>query len=306
MRLLLPLLCLLLPLAACGDLPEPFLGNPGPVGMRLRQPPDPRLAIPAPGTALLSDAASRQFAEALAGQLQRAEVPAYAKAASPTDWRLAISAEDRGSEVIPTYLVLNPQGQPQGRVAGMPGPTAVWAAADTTTLQRVAAEAAPQIDSLLTRIEGGLMRADPHSLYNRIARVDVPEVTGAPGDGDTTLTKEMRAKLAALGPQVQTDAQAADFIVQGQVRLVPIAGGQQRVEIQWIITDDRKREAGRVVQLNDIPAGTLDHYWGDVAAVVAQEASGGVNEVIRRRSGKEATNTTPAQASAPKPASGAL
>ncbi len=140
---------------------------------------------------------------------------------------------------------------------------------------------------MLTGIETGLMRADPNSLYNRTARVDVPEVTGAPGDGDAVLTKQMRDKLAALGPNVQTVSAGADFTVQGQVRLVPIPGDQQRVEIQWIISDAKGREAGRVIQLNNIPAHTLDHYWGEVALVVAQQASGGVNEVIRRRSGHE-------------------
>ena len=54
--------CLLLPLlfAACGDLPEPFLGNPGENGRRLAQPPTPRLAVPPPANALLpSDGAIR-------------------------------------------------------------------------------------------------------------------------------------------------------------------------------------------------------------------------------------------------------
>ncbi len=281
------LACLMLALAGCGDYPEPFLGNPGATAMRLRQPPDPRLAIPTPGTALLSDGASRQFAVALAQRLQEGEVPAYAQPAAPTDWRLLVSAEDRGPEVVPTYTVLNPQGQPQGSVQGKPIQAAAWAAADPGTLTQAAMDAAPGINSLLTSIEAGLMRADPNSLYNRAAKVDVPTVTGAPGDGDAALTKELRTKLAALGPQVLTTDAGADFIVQGQVRLVPIPGGQQRVEIQWIIKTVKGREAGRVVQLNDIPAGTLDHYWGDVAMVVAQEASGGVNEVIRRQSGHE-------------------
>jgi len=283
------LACLLLALAGCGDYPEPFLGNPGATAMRLRQPPDPRLAIPTPATALLSDGASRQFAVVLAHRLQQAEVPAYAQPAERTDWRLRVSAEDHGPDVVPTYTVLNPQGQPQGLVQGKPVQAAAWAAADPATLTQAAADAAPGIDSLLTSIENGLMRADPHSLYNRAAKVMVPAVTGAPGDGDATLTTEMRAKLAALGPQVQTSEDGADFVVQGEVRLVPIPGGQQRVEIQWIIKTAKGREAGRVIQLHDIPAGTLDHYWGDVAMVVAQEASGGVNEVIRRQSGHPPT-----------------
>ncbi len=281
------LLCLLLPLTACGDYPEPFLGNPGRAAMQLRQPPEPRLAIPAPGTALLSDAASREFAAAIAERLRQGEVPAFAQPAVATDWRLAISVQDRGPQVVPNYTVLNPQGKSQGSVQGRPIATAAWAAADPATLKQAAIDAAPGISSLLTGIEAGLMKADPNSLYNRTAKVLIPDVTGAPGDGDATLTRQMRTKLAALGPQVLTSGPGADFTVQGEVRMVTIAGGQQRIEIQWIIKDAKGRESGRVVQLNDIPAGTLDHYWGDVAMVVAQEASGGVNEVLQRQSGRE-------------------
>lgn len=279
------LLLLLATLSACGDYPEPFMGNPGATAMRLRQPPDPRLAIPTPGDALLSDAASRVFAAALASRLQAAEVPAYAEPPEATDWRLVISAQDRGQEVVPVYTVLNPQGQKQGVTEGQPVSAAAWATANPETLNKAVADAAPDIDAMLTAIETGLMKANPNSLYNRAARVDVPEVTGAPGDGDLSLAREMRLKLDALGPKVQTTAAGADFTVDGEVRLVPIPGDQQRVEIQWIIKDDRGREAGRVVQLNDIPAHSLDHYWGDVAIVVAEQASAGVNEVIRRRSG---------------------
>ena len=50
-------------------------------------------------------------------------------------------------------------------------------------------------------------------------------------------------------------------------------------------------ERGRVVQLNEIPAGTLDHYWGDVAVVVATEASNGVNDVILRQAGHDPNET---------------
>ena len=133
----------------------------------------------------------------------------------------------------------------------------------------------------------GIQHADPNSLYNRIAKVQIPAVTGAPGDGNVSLTKQMKSHLAALGPVVQDDANGADFVVQGNVRIVPIAGGQQRVEIQWSVRTAGGDERGKVVQLNDIPAGTLDHYWADVAIVVATEAAGGVNDVIKRQSGHE-------------------
>ena len=85
---------------------------------------------------------------------------------------------------------------------------------------------------------------------------------------------------------MQDTAKGADFIVQGQVRTVPIAGKQIRVEIQWIIKDGTGAERGRVVQLNEVPAGSLSGYWGDVAVAVAQEASGGVKDVILTQSGR--------------------
>jgi hypothetical protein len=276
----------LLSLSGCGDLPEPFLGDPGREGMVLRQPPDPRLAIPPPATALLSDGAAHLLADDLATRLQQGEVPAYAQPAEKTDWRLAIKAKVDGTRVVPLYTVLNPQGQAQGAMSGQPVSAAAWASGDPATLQQVALQAAPGISSMLSGIQNSLMRADPNSLYNRAARVLVPDVTGAPGDGDVILARQMRAKLAALGPRVLGDMKRPDITVQGQVRIVPIAATQERVEIQWIIKDAKGREAGRVIQLNVIPTGTLDHYWGDVAVVVAQEASGGVEQVIQRLSGK--------------------
>jgi hypothetical protein len=75
--------------------------------------------------------------------------------------------------------------------------------------------------------------------------------------------------------------------VEGQVKIVPMPKRQERVEIQWIVRTGSGDERGRVVQLNEIPAGTLDHYWGDVAVLVATEASNGVNDVIRRQSGHD-------------------
>jgi len=290
------LLLLLLLLSSCGDLPEPFLGNPGAEGKVLSQPPTPRLVIPAPTNALLSDEASRQFANAIAAGLQNEEVPAVAEPAHNNDWRLITTAETRGNVVVPVFSVVNPQGQDKGKAEGKPVPAQSWATASAATLDNAAADAAPKVSALLTSIQ----HADPNSLYNRVAKVEIPEVTGAPGDGNVSLTKQMRAHLAALGPLVQDTGAGADFVVQGNVKMVPIPGNQQRVEIQWVVRKPDGDERGKVVQLNDIPAGSLNHYWADVAVVVATEAAGGVNDVITRQSGRE-PGQKPANGQAGKP-----
>jgi hypothetical protein len=108
----------------------------------------------------------------------------------------------------------------------------------------------------------------------------------------------MRSHLALLGPTVQTSPAGADFTVRGQVRAVPIPDNKQRIEVQWLIKNAAGQDLGRVVQLNEIPAGTLDHAWGDVAGVVATEASGGVNDVIKRQTQPD-TATVPVQAQQP-------
>jgi hypothetical protein len=254
--------------------------------MRLAQPPAPRLAIPAPTDALLTDDASRSFAAAVAERLQGLEVPARAARVQPGDWSLVMTAEQRAGAVVPNYTVRNPKGEPQGQAEGKPIPLAAWAAAKPATLEKAADDAAPAISGLLTRIEAAIRQSDPNSLYNRPARVQVLQVGGAPGDGDQALTAQMRERLSKLGTVVQDTANGADFVVQGQVRTVPTAGKQIRVEIQWIIKDGTGAERGRVIQLNEVPAGSLSGYWGDVAATVAQEASGGVKDVILTQSGR--------------------
>ncbi|HUN41930.1 MAG TPA: hypothetical protein VMU81_16720 [Acetobacteraceae bacterium] len=301
--LLLPLLAL----AGCGDLPEPFLGNPGPVGRMLAQPPAPRLAVTTPTNALLPDAGSKALAGDLVHALQAQAVPAVAAEPKGTDWHLIATASLHGATVVPTFTVLDPQGKDRGHANGAPVPTSAWAAAGPATLQQSATAAAPKIASLLTDIEISLEMANPNSLYNRRAKVDVADVTGAPGDGDVSLTKQMRMRLGLLGPAVQTTATGADYTVQGQVRAVPLPDDKQRIEIQWIVKNAKDQEIGRVIQLHEIPAGTLDHYWGDVAVVVATEASGGVEDVIKKQTPPLPKQPPTAQNAAPRgQAGGAL
>jgi hypothetical protein len=272
-------------------LPEPFLGNPGATARRLAEPLTPLLAVPPGSKTLLPDAASKDLAQQIATALQATEVPAMVRAPEKNDWRLITRAELDGDEVRPLFSVQNPQGQEQGSAEGELVPLDIWSNAAPALLQQVAAEAAPRIGAVLTSIRIAHDKADPASLYNRAAKVEVADVTGAPGDGDQSLTQQMRTRLAVLGPVVLTTPTGADFIVQGVVKVVPIPKRQERVEIQWTVKTAAGDERGRVVQLNEIPAGTLNQYWGDVAVVVATEASNGVNDVILRQSGHDPNQT---------------
>jgi hypothetical protein len=271
--------------------------------------------VPTPPAALLGDAAAATFASDMADALVKQEIPAIAHKALTTDWKLDITATQKPQGVVPTYTVIDPKGAKRGSNDGPPVPPAQWAAGDPVALAASAQAAAPGIAALLQHIETARLRADPNSLLNRAARVIVPEVTGAPGDGNARLTMEMRRDLPLLGDVVQDSTEGADFIVQGQVRVVPAEPGKQRVEIQWILKTAAGDERGRVIQLNEIDAGTLDHFWGDVAVEAAKQAAGGIHQAILTQSGRTAAaaeaagaagaGQKPAQPGQVQPAAGA-
>jgi len=276
----------LLALTGCGDLPQPFLGRPGATAQRLSQPPPSRLAVPAPAQSLLPDAGASAWAGAVADALLAEEVPAVAGGTRRhSDWTLLLSAEVRGAEVVPSYAVQNPSGESQGYSEGAPVAIADWAGGDAAVLKAAATQAAPGIVSLLNRIEAARRQSDPNSLLNRPARLYFSGVTGAPGDGNSSLPMQMRTKLTAMGLVIQDTANGADFTLAGEVQTAPGAKGTMRIELQWIVADNKGAERGRIVQLNEVPPGTLDSYWGDVAVVVADEAAGGVRDVVLNATG---------------------
>lgn len=275
-------------LAGCGRLPRPFEGDPGKLGHALVQPPPSRLAVPPPGAAMLPDAASAEYAKALVAALQDKDVPAVAEPARRGDWSLGVSAELRGDKVVPSFSVFDPSGLVQGSVQGTPADAAQWAAGTPAALRGSAAADAGNISILLTRIEAARQRSDPNSLLNRPARVWVRDVAGAPGDGNRQLTRQMRLNLPKQGEIVQDAPDGADYSVEGKVDTAAGAGGTERIEIQWTVRDAQSRELGKVVQLNEVPPGSLDQYWGDVAVVVAQEAAGGIADVIHNQTSSRA------------------
>lgn len=274
---------LLLALAGCGGLPRPFEGNPGANGLRLAQPPASRLAVIPPDDTSLTPQQSADLAEMLAASLRDQDVPAIFTPPQPGDWRLITTIARSQGQIVPMFTVLDPRGEQSGVAQGQYFTPEAWAG--DGAMRQAATNAAPNVASLLTRIEAQRRASDPASLTNRPARLRVPDVTGAPGDGNRMLARRMREQLNLLNLNVLPDgaAESPDFTIAGQVLAVPIAGRMVRVEIQWIITDSKGEERSRVVQLNEVPAGTLDKYWGDVAFVVAQEAAGGVKDLITQQ-----------------------
>jgi hypothetical protein len=288
-------LALPLGLAACGDYPEPMLGHPGRLGLILSHPPPQRLVVPVPGRALLADQSAVTFAQDLSAAMVAQTVPAFAQKPQRGDWVLAVGATLDGDTVTPAYSIIDPRGHVQGSFTGAPVSSQAWANGDTATLSDAAQQAGPQLAALLSNIDAALKESDPNSLYNRPPRLDFAGITGAPGDGDDSLAREMRKDLANEGVILVNQRSTADYLMRAEVTLATVDPQTQHLEIDWIIDTADGREAGRVRQPHDFPKGSLDTYWGDVAVVAASQAALGVKEVIDNNIGKKA----PAAPSAP-------
>lgn len=253
---------------------------------QLTQPPPPRVAIPPSYATYLPSLASKPYSAALAEALRENAVPAMADYAKSGDWRVELGVVHRGANTVPTFTVMDPDGNRKGTEEGKPVPTETWRRGNPGVMKQAAEDAAPRILALLQRVETARQRADPDSLYHRNARVMVSPVTGAPGDGNVALTRLMREKLAKLGPTVQESATGADFVLSAKVEDAPLTPKTRRIEIVWLLHDARKNEVGHIVQLNEVPQGLLDRHWGDVAVAVTDEAAGAIRDVILTQSGR--------------------
>jgi hypothetical protein len=257
------------------------------VARRLAQPPAYRLAVLPPAQALLPEAGAQSFADSLAEALEAAEVPAVSGEPLPLDWRLAVSAETERAGVVLRYALQDADGTALGMMTGAPVPTQEWSQGRPETFRRVAGQAAPGLADLLARVDAERRTGDERAASpgGGPPPVRLLAVQGAPGDGNQSLTQRMREQLGNRGFRVQEEAQGAAFAVQGRVNMAPAGRGLQRVEILWTVSRRDGEELGRVLQMNEVPTGSLNGLWADVALVVAEEAAGGVRDVISNAGG---------------------
>ncbi|MFB9970422.1 hypothetical protein ACFFMP_10555 [Pseudoroseomonas cervicalis] len=212
-----------------------------------------------------------------------AEVPAVALPAPwPLDWPLRVTAERRGDSVLPRYALLDADGGVLGEAEGRAVPLRGWGQEDEALFKEVAQRDAPAVARLLEQVEAARKASDPRALAGQgPLRIRLAGVKGAPGDGNRSLNERMRDHLNRLGYLPQDQAEGATYAVQGVVEAVSQPNNTQRIELQWIVTRRDGFELGRVVQINEVPRGTLNGLWGDVAYVAAEQAANGVQEVIR-------------------------
>lgn len=108
----------------------------------------------------------------------------------------------------------------------------------------------------------------------------VPAVTGAPGDGSTSLTAAIQRQLQTKGVALADRPTPAAYRVEGVVTMGATRDGKQPIQIEWIVKDPQGKKLGTVSQKNDIPEGSLDGTWGGVAEQAASAAVQGILKLL--------------------------
>ncbi|MCC7427328.1 MAG: hypothetical protein IT557_10505 [Alphaproteobacteria bacterium] len=276
-----------LTLAACGDVPQPFRPDDGtPASVLVRPPSAARVVVTTRGLPAEHAPQSETLNEAVAEALRTADLPASSRPQGRPDIQLQLRAFPEQPEARIEFAVTDAEGQ---AMASPPDPISVPRAELVASDPAVQAQLAARI----ARIAVPLIRAAETNRRAQVvrqsiepaaagARVAVIGVSGAPGDGNAALARQMVDALRRKGIVVQEEPAGAHFLVRAEVRLPPAEGDAQPVEIIWRVSRGDGASAGEVAQNNSVPKGTLDHYWGDVAYAVAAAAVDGVVQVMER------------------------
>ncbi len=135
-------------------------------------------------------------------------------------------------------------------------------------------------DQLARHIAEKLMPTDPSLVSVPDARVSVLQGQGAPGDGDEALVEAMNRALRGRVP-LDDAPSTENYVVTARVA-VKRQGAFDSIALIWLILDAKGREAARMSQANQVPAGSLDKNWGKVAEQAANAAAEALIPVLRQ------------------------
>lgn len=254
MRRLLLLLAMNLALAACGELPRPFVHDSGdepalaaPVAMR------PIQVAEVPGQPGL--------AEAMVAALGEQDIPASLTEGG--DRFLRLNGQASSGRVL--WVLAGADGKKMGEtVQSLP--------ARPGSFDQVASASAEAIGALVRGedLGGADLAARP--------RVVVDEVT-ANGGLDGALLK--RSLVLALQQKGLAVTDKANLHVSGGVRITPGMAGHDLVEVSWIVNDDQGKEIGRVNQGNSVLRDEITSLGTRMTHQIAEGGAEGVAQLVR-------------------------
>ena len=115
----------------------------------------------------------------------------------------------------------------------------------------------------------------------------MPAVTGAPGDGSTSLTAAIQRELAGKGVALADRPTATAYRVEGTVTVGQAKDGKQPINIEWLVRDPQGKKLGTVSQKNEIPEGSLDGPWEQDRRAGRRRGSAGHRQAAAAGQGRQ-------------------
>ncbi len=268
-------------LAACGAVPQPFRDGPKVTTD------NPLLDVPtAVGIAVLPvrgapQPLDTQISTAVAQRLQSFEIPAEAV---PSNLGLGFTLDsearetgvsdlDRDVSVVITWTLRSRRGaavRTYRQVISVPA--SQWQGGDMMLAGRLGNEAALAIGDMVNGIappaQGPVLPPEP--ARPKFPTVSILPVEGAPGDGRESLRLAVLQALSTNG--VTRDDANPEVKLMCDFKITTFESNLQKVEIVWRAVARDGKELGTVRLDNTIPVGALDGAWGPTAFAIADAA----------------------------------
>jgi hypothetical protein len=232
---------------------------------------------------------------------------------------LVASSEKQGAKISYIWDVTDAQGSRVTRVSGdevvsTRAGSDPWTAVDAAAIRSIAGKTTSQLAASVPRGRGSstaVATAPPSSgtssgiapssstgstspaaatapaatpVSLKSAGVLVQPVTGAPGDGQRSLTVALKKRLYAGGVKLANGTAVNVYMVKGSVKLTEASGGKQSIRIDWQVLDPAGKKLGTVSQQNMIPQGSLNGPWGAIADAAAGAAADGIIKLLPKTS----------------------
>lgn len=279
-------------LAACGPLPKPF--RPPPEGAA--NPLVTEVATTGIWVAPLDNTAgpmSKLLAESVAAGFKAFGIRATVDKREYRRYRLKGRVEINQNDPSLPYVVLihwtlfNRDGEVLGtHTQGVDGSRRDWDYGSPKVIREVGGNIPEFIAAFIDRadvaeisVQSPLLGVPPP--LPRLAGLWVRPVENAPGDGNLSLTRAIKAAIKGARIAVAKERRYAEFVLEGRFSLTSPKDGLQRVKIVWTVLTQDGREIGRATQKNMVEAGTFDGSWDEVSTIVATAAVKGIQGVLR-------------------------
>jgi hypothetical protein len=221
---------------------------------------------------------------------------------------LVATSEGKSSKITYIWDVNDAQGSRVARVSGeevIAGRSGAdpWAGVDSAAVRSIAGKTASQLAASMPRGRGGSASSvaavsdgapastastasapSPRVASPKAAGVVVAPVSGAPGDGQRSLTTALKKRLYAGGVKLANGPAVNVYMVKGSVSLADASGGKQSIRIDWQVLDPSGKKLGTVSQQNMIPKGSLNGPWGAIADAAAGAAAAGIIKLLPKSS----------------------